>query len=452
MPDNFGQLSPVRNQGLVPSAVPTHPAATSTASTRQGINDIGTNDYGESMSVISEEDLAKLLDELGQIRVSIDDYFNDIDQRGNSRATIEEAVQQWNSRIGQINLVAINAARQRLICGCSLLKEHLETVRAAWSDRAEQASRDHDQPGQAQQEGEEPPAVDGALPTEEDGAQGNDDGAVPLHEGEAESSHGPDANPPIGDDGGPDYLLGRIPILYPDGPVDVFNATFTAFMSDIITLVGRRTHCIPALKQKVANLEQRIHSIEEVSDRLDQTIRLELPSRMARLEGGLAQSDTNFNANLTALRAELEASAGGVMSLQREVRQVAGQVNDQAAIVAAHGHELAAYESAFERVRTSQVNLERQFGSLRDGAGPAPQRPQPLPRLSQQQGRADLGCVEQIRNDMSNQLCGPVVPQPRGGDHRVPGLVALSNDSPAGQCFGPARFEGRESAPANTAG
>ena len=79
MPDNWGQLSPVRNQGLIPSAVPAHSAATSTANTRQGINDIGTNDHGVSMSVISDEDLAKLLDELGQIWVSIDNYSNNID-------------------------------------------------------------------------------------------------------------------------------------------------------------------------------------------------------------------------------------------------------------------------------------------------------------------------------------------------------------------------------------
>ena len=92
----------------------------------------------------------------------------------------------------------------------------MNTARAAWRKQAEQVSEAADQPDQDQQEHEQPPAANGVSSTEEGVAQGNDDEAVPLNEGEPESSHSPDANSPTDDDGGPDHLLGRIPTLDPN--------------------------------------------------------------------------------------------------------------------------------------------------------------------------------------------------------------------------------------------
>ena len=81
MSHNWGQLSPVRNQGSLPPALPAQTAATSIKGRENG-NEQGVNEIGR-LSVLSDEDEARLIAELGQIRVSIDNHSENIDQCSN---------------------------------------------------------------------------------------------------------------------------------------------------------------------------------------------------------------------------------------------------------------------------------------------------------------------------------------------------------------------------------
>merc|ERR1711929_45459 len=122
------------------------------------------------------------------------------------------------------------------------------------------------------------------------------------------------------------------------------NTAFFRIISEVVEFVDRRTY---ASARRFSALEQRMTKMEEVSDKLGQTIRQELPARMAQLEGGLTQSDTRFDAEIDALKNGIEASARGAAALQQEVQQMAGQLSAQAATMANQGHELARYDSAF---------------------------------------------------------------------------------------------------------
>ena len=100
MSQNWGHISPVRNQGLLPPALPAQPAATSLAGRENG-NDQGVDNVA-ALSILSADDEARLIAELGQIRVSIDNQTENINQCSNWRATIEEVAQGFALRIDQI--------------------------------------------------------------------------------------------------------------------------------------------------------------------------------------------------------------------------------------------------------------------------------------------------------------------------------------------------------------
>ena len=182
MSQNWGHISPVRNQGLLPPALPAQPTATSLAGRESG-NDQGVDNVA-ALSILSADDEARLLAELGQIRVSIDNQTENIDQCSNWRATIEEVAQGFALRIDQIRTRFEEAAAPpKSMAVCLSARAHLDTARTAWERRAEQVLEDGAQDVQEQQERGQPPAVDGITPIQEGIAQGIDGEALPLHEG-----------------------------------------------------------------------------------------------------------------------------------------------------------------------------------------------------------------------------------------------------------------------------
>ena len=104
MSQHWEQVSPVRYQGLSPPALPAQPTATSLAGRENGNEN--DNDHDEDdvdmVSDLSDDEEARLIAELHQIRVSIDNQTENIDQCSNWRATIGEVAQGFALRLDQI--------------------------------------------------------------------------------------------------------------------------------------------------------------------------------------------------------------------------------------------------------------------------------------------------------------------------------------------------------------
>ena len=187
MSQHWEQVSPVRYQALSPPALPAQPTATSLAGRENG-NDQG-DDNVAALSDLSDNEEARLIAELGQIRISIDNQTENIDQCSNWRATIKEVAQDFAHRLNQIEIRFVKAcAPAKLRAVLAGVKSHLRTAQTEWKRRAEQVPEEGDQADQEQQEREQPPAVDGITPIQEGTTQDNDGEALPLNEGGPELS------------------------------------------------------------------------------------------------------------------------------------------------------------------------------------------------------------------------------------------------------------------------
>ena len=117
MSQHWEQVSPVRRQSLLPPALPPQSTATSLAGRENGNEN--NNDHDEddvdTVSNLSDDEEARLIAELHQIRISIDDQTKNIDQCSNWRATIEEVAQELSLQLNQVYKRAEDAAEPVLI-------------------------------------------------------------------------------------------------------------------------------------------------------------------------------------------------------------------------------------------------------------------------------------------------------------------------------------------------
>ena len=361
MSHNWGQLSPVRNGAPPPPAPPTQEA---TAAAATGANRRGWTRYGPGMLILSEDDKAQIEVELSQIRISIDKYSDGHDQSPDWRNTVDEAVRELQVRLNQLKDRMASALEKPTVVRIITMLTDLETARNRWTERANQDTRDDAQPDQAQDNAERHQDPNVPPSTEENVAQGENGETVPPPGEEVEPSHRPDVNVLVEEDVSIDVLVQNIPTLFPNGEPGPFNAAFAGFMTELITVMARRTEGPDRSRQRWTNLEERVRNIQEVSDRLDHAIRHELPSRMAQLEGGLAQSDTNFIGELDALRAQMTTNAADVATLQGETRQMAATVHAHANALTVHANEIAGFNHYFRNLNNTVTNHEDRIHQL----------------------------------------------------------------------------------------
>ena len=97
MSQHWEQVSPVRYQALSPPELPPQPTATSLAGRENGNENGSDHDEDDVATVLDlfDNEEARLIAELGQIRISIDNQTENIDQCSNWRASHD-----WGSGSG----------------------------------------------------------------------------------------------------------------------------------------------------------------------------------------------------------------------------------------------------------------------------------------------------------------------------------------------------------------
>ena len=135
MSQHWEQVSPVRRQSLLPPALPPQSTATSLAGRENGNEN--DNDHDEDdvdmVSDLSDDEEACLIAELHQIRVSIDNQTENIDQCSNWRATYQDVAQGFAHRLNQIgNRFSVGCATASSKAVLRSLQAHLRTAQAEW--------------------------------------------------------------------------------------------------------------------------------------------------------------------------------------------------------------------------------------------------------------------------------------------------------------------------------